>query len=648
MPSTGTDLREKVGKAMAEVSVWADEQESSARYHYSHTPFHACDGFVFERDCNGGKCLVTGIDKYIAEASDITVDSELRVEAVKYLIHLVADANQPLHTGFKEDVGATKIQVIGPTMTNLHVFWDFDLPAEYRKGEPVRDIIGDLPLETIAAAIVTQTTKLTCEKGYKDETGRYLTADYEVVLSKTYVKDRARVAGLQLKRAAHYLAQILNHVAGKWMAGITSLRGPKPVTPVTTAEPVSFEDEYRFVGFAADLLPEFEDFEASGAVRTQSRARKERTEIQGVDLETIKLEKYGESIVIVGKNEKFHQFGAQDFDVMFGTVSQEVFVDKRAFPGKLTGNDISRIFSYFKKEAVAVVTFEKKIDLLFRRAGEEKIPTSEKVANEPFTGSNGGPIYFRIGSTMVLLNEDDIKRDRVTFVASEVATEQGRYLLLMSADTNSKFDEVFKMGIEKFAEKSENEANIVKLRKENMRFLHAVRKINSLIFGTVIPVGERIPDIIKELVRVRRDIDYDWECIELAYSRRKRVPEDYIVFPLGPEGTAVAAKKDLRGTKDLVFEVERISEGFVLYRDERMIMTEEVVEVLRDAASDDVEVIDILEQLPQSRQVVALLEADAVLCNRPTERRAFRKYRRERDKDGKEVKLHILLKGNGG
>jgi hypothetical protein len=77
-------------------------------------------------------------------------------------------------------------------------------------------------------------------------------------------------------------------------------------------------------------------------------------------------------------------------------------------------------------------------------------------------------------------------------------------------------------------------------------------------------------------------------------------------------------------------------------------MTEEVVEVVRDAASDDFEVIDILEQLPQSRQVVALLEADAVLCNRPTERRAFRKYRRERDKDGKEVKLHILLKGNGG
>jgi hypothetical protein len=644
MPSTGVNLRDRLGRGMAEVSGWADEIRASEPYHYSHTPYQACDSFVMERDCAGGKCLVTGIEKYITDALDVSSKSKARVGALKFLIHLIADATQPLHTGFKEDVGATKIQVISPTMTNLHVFWDFDLPAEYRKGEPVRDVIEDLPMEGFAAAIVSQTTKLTCEKGYKNTIGQYIGMGETVELSDAYIKDRARVAGLQLKRAAHYLAQILNYVADTWEAR----KAPKIIVPVTTSAPESFEDENRFVGLGADLLPEI-GFEVDSELSASPpRIRKEKTEIQGIDLETIKLEKWGDAIVIKSESHKFSRFSAQEFDVMFGMITKRVFVDEHAFPGKLTGSDISRIFSFFKREPVAAAQLESKFDAMFRRARESKIPTNERVLTERIIPSLEEPILFQIRGIFVLLSAEDIAKDRIMLVSTEIAMADGAHFILVTASAGAKFVELNRQGVNKYSASKGNKERLDKAMEKNMRLFSVLLQLDAFVSGVAIPASEQIPNLIKELVRVRRDDIPDWECFEVVYSIPKPMPEDYVLFPLGPAGLGFAAKKDLRGTQDMAFEIRPSSGGLTLYLDMRLAMCAELPECVAMMNLDDYDPVGSIKTIPQSRQVVALREANAAMFNLPGDRRALRRYNKEKDKDGNDIKLNILLKGNHG
>lgn len=113
------------GASMASVSAWADEIRSreTASWHYVNPPPGDCS-YDQVRDCDKGKCVVEAINRQVAILGSKVPDSE-RLTALKWVIHLVGDAHQPLHAGFKSDKGGNlfQVQAFGRG-TNMHSLWD--------------------------------------------------------------------------------------------------------------------------------------------------------------------------------------------------------------------------------------------------------------------------------------------------------------------------------------------------------------------------------------------------------------------------------------------------------------------------------------------------------------------------------------------
>ena len=92
---------------LASVSTWADEHRNpkTAPRHYVNFPRGNCS-FEPERDCPEGQCVVRAIDEQVKVLKSGAED-ELKLKALKYLVHFVGDVHQPLHAGYGDDRGAT-------------------------------------------------------------------------------------------------------------------------------------------------------------------------------------------------------------------------------------------------------------------------------------------------------------------------------------------------------------------------------------------------------------------------------------------------------------------------------------------------------------------------------------------------------------
>ena len=116
------------GQTLVSISKWADEHRSPARapWHRVNFPRESCK-YDAERDCAGSKCVVAVIDRELAILSSKTSD-ERRLEALKYVVHFVADVHQPLHGGYKDDKGGNTYQLQAFLRgSNLHALWDTGL-----------------------------------------------------------------------------------------------------------------------------------------------------------------------------------------------------------------------------------------------------------------------------------------------------------------------------------------------------------------------------------------------------------------------------------------------------------------------------------------------------------------------------------------
>jgi hypothetical protein len=125
-----------IPRSIAYHSIWADMRQGDPEYEWS-VPMHiantdkSCSFFDEDRDCPKGVCLVTAIAKFSTIASNPKIKRIDREEAVKFLIHFIADAHQPLHVGFKEDEGGTKIMLQRPFSKHLHQVWDGYIITRY-------------------------------------------------------------------------------------------------------------------------------------------------------------------------------------------------------------------------------------------------------------------------------------------------------------------------------------------------------------------------------------------------------------------------------------------------------------------------------------------------------------------------------------
>jgi hypothetical protein len=115
---------------MADVATWADENRNNttAPWHFLNLPLGLTHEqfvkFVSESDDN----VYSAILKAEANLKDKSLSADQKNEALKYLIHLVGDAHQPMHISRKEDKGGNTIQVrFDDKGTNLHSLWDSKL-----------------------------------------------------------------------------------------------------------------------------------------------------------------------------------------------------------------------------------------------------------------------------------------------------------------------------------------------------------------------------------------------------------------------------------------------------------------------------------------------------------------------------------------
>ena len=145
------------GHTMANVSSWADDMTHTDKYSWlmSHhfvnvlDPSDQCQNdlenctYIYERDCKGtygkdpiGYCVAGALENYTSilkknwEAGT-NVDNETS-DALKFVIHFVGDAHQPLHTALARDRGGAVIDVKywvpqQGEYWNLHKVWDFGL-----------------------------------------------------------------------------------------------------------------------------------------------------------------------------------------------------------------------------------------------------------------------------------------------------------------------------------------------------------------------------------------------------------------------------------------------------------------------------------------------------------------------------------------
>jgi hypothetical protein len=115
------------GESMASIATWADENKNTktAPWHFLNLPLGLTyDQFVklvTESDNN----VYSAILKTEASLKDKNLTPEQKNEALKYMIHLVGDAHQPMHISRKEDKGGNMLQVrFDNKGTNLHSLWD--------------------------------------------------------------------------------------------------------------------------------------------------------------------------------------------------------------------------------------------------------------------------------------------------------------------------------------------------------------------------------------------------------------------------------------------------------------------------------------------------------------------------------------------
>ena len=291
----------RVTVSLIDASIYADSLEWSDELHFSHTPYRACSPFIMERDCGPrGRCIVTAIANYTMRASDPNIPQDERGEAIRFLVHLIADVHNPMHVGFAEDMGGNEIRLESPPPTqSLHNVWDYVLVNREQRsvgvfngdsssqedndgfeGQPwlLSDVLLeqirasfpqnpgtniDISLENvlseegatgIAARMASFTAEhFTCSAAYMNELGEWI--ENGASLTEQYLESRSKRAMELLKIAGIRLAHLLNHVAKAFSTRQYLLDKDKSEKRLEKERRKSYVNKYGGLEFDFDFDP---------------------------------------------------------------------------------------------------------------------------------------------------------------------------------------------------------------------------------------------------------------------------------------------------------------------------------------------------------------------------------------------------------
>lgn len=218
------------------VAMWADHLrdadptrfKATSRWHYVTMPEGICQ-FDAARDCEGGECVVGAITVQARVLADRSQPIEARRDALKFVVHFVGDAHQPMHANNRPDRGGNGFQirlrtdikpeayaaqryVNGVMATNLHSVWDYYVLAGERleRAQYVRRLDA-LPWPTPAS-------QLTPPSAWTGESCRL--TDARSIYPPSHQMDHAYLDAMRplaeqrVRQAAYRLAHLLNEALG--------------------------------------------------------------------------------------------------------------------------------------------------------------------------------------------------------------------------------------------------------------------------------------------------------------------------------------------------------------------------------------------------------------------------------------------------
>jgi hypothetical protein len=208
------------GKTLASIASWADEvrraRPETGSWHYVDIPIDERH-LNMDRDCPKGDCVLARIVLFRQILGDpAAIDTE-REEALKFLVHFIADMHQPLHCANNDDKGGNSVRLMFQDRpTNLHSLWDSGMlarlgtedqlfpelskAAERRAGKWSKGGVEDWAEEAHKAA----------QKLVYGRLPKSATLDQPLVIAKAYQEPAHALIREQLIKAGDRLARVLN------------------------------------------------------------------------------------------------------------------------------------------------------------------------------------------------------------------------------------------------------------------------------------------------------------------------------------------------------------------------------------------------------------------------------------------------------
>lgn len=222
------DDRRRDQRMLGDIADWADDLREehqqlgreTARWHYVNLGEDRCR-YAPRRHCPDGNCVIGAIQTQRDILADRKQPAAARAQALKFLVHFVGDAHQPLHAGYGRDKGGNTFQIqLDGKGSNLHTLWDRGIVGSAKLGE-------DRYLQHLQRMPVPREARV----GIADPAA-WAEASCRIVLRDGFYPPRAKIepayftrwrptADAQLRIAGHRLAVMLND-ALKSGAGTTT------------------------------------------------------------------------------------------------------------------------------------------------------------------------------------------------------------------------------------------------------------------------------------------------------------------------------------------------------------------------------------------------------------------------------------------
>ena len=122
------------------------EVPGSERWHFDNRPICG-EPTALGTYCPAGNCASAQLPRLFDVLSASTRSKAERLQALRFLVHIVADVHQPLHTADDNDAGGSAKMMLMPGALmprNLHLVWDVDLPKIATRGLSEQQVAKDL------------------------------------------------------------------------------------------------------------------------------------------------------------------------------------------------------------------------------------------------------------------------------------------------------------------------------------------------------------------------------------------------------------------------------------------------------------------------------------------------------------------------